>query len=49
MISAEICRLRRELTGALTSTGGLAGITEIKRTLQRISRARTRVLLVVLV
>src|ERR1035437_890671 len=35
-----------ELIGALTSTGGLAGITEIKRSLKRISRDRTRALLV---
>jgi hypothetical protein len=35
-----------ELIGALTSTGGLSGIIEIKRTLQRIGRDRTRALLV---
>jgi hypothetical protein len=29
-----------------TSTGGLAGITEVERALERISRARARVLLV---
>jgi uncharacterized transporter YbjL len=35
-----------KLIGAVTSTEGLAGITEIKRTLQRISRDRTRALIV---
>ncbi len=46
MVSARLCRLWRELIGALTSTRASAWITEIKRTLQRISRDRTRALLV---
>ena len=46
MISARPCRLWRALIGALTSTEASAWITEIKRALQRISRDRTRALLV---
>ena len=46
MIIAKLCRLWRGNNRRAHRHGGLTGITEIKRTLQRISRDRARVFLV---